>query len=437
MNRLRALWLNLDSSLWFIPTLMVAGAILLAFTLVFIDLRIEHDWLEAYPLLFGAGSDGARGVLTAIAGSMITVAGLIFSLTLSTLAQVSSQYTPRVLRNFMSDRANQMVLGFFVSIFVYCLIVLRTIRGGDEGSFIPSLAVLMGLVLALVSIGVLIFFIHHIANSIQASNIVRNATEETEAAIKRLFPEQIGQEADANEAQDLLRQAGQLTWLTVPSRANGYVQSVDDEGLLDLARNLHGVIRMEHGIGDFVARGAALASVAVYQGEVPVLDDALTDRINERFGLGSQRTIEQDAGFGLRQIVDIALKALSPGINDTTTAIISVDHLGALVAQLAGRQLAGPLRTDNNRVRVVAVRPSFEKFVTTAFDQIRICADGNAAVYLRLLTALSVVGQRTKDPRRTLVLRRQRGLIGEAAERTLQTEYERTQVRERLALLES
>ncbi|QIL74810.1 DUF2254 domain-containing protein [Hymenobacter sp. HDW8] len=433
MNRLRALWLNLDASLWFIPTLMVAGAILLAFALVFIDLRIEHDWLEEYPLLFGAGSDGARGVLTAIAGSMITVAGLIFSLTLSTLAQVSSQYTPRVLRNFMSDRANQMVLGFFVSIFVYCLIVLRTIRGGDEGSFIPSLAVLMGLVLALVSIGVLIFFIHHIASSIQASNIVRNATEETEAAIKRLFPDQLGQEAGPDEKHDLLRQAGQMIWLAVPSRTNGYVQSVDEDTLMEVARDLDGVVRMEHGIGGFVARGSALISVASYQKKTLTLNAKLSARVNAAFGIGSQRTIKQDVGFGLRQIVDIALKALSPGINDTTTAIISVDYLGALLAQLADRSLASSLRTDTDRVRVIAIRPSFEQFVTTAFDQIRVCADGNVAIYLHLLTALATIKQRTQAPERNKVLRQQGALIGEAATRTLQTEYERSQVRDRLA----
>lgn len=437
MNRLRALWLNLNASLWFVPALMVTGAILLAFALILVDLRIEHDWLAEYPLLFGAGSDGARGVLTAIAGSMITVAGLIFSLTLSTLAQVSSQYTPRVLRNFMRDRANQLVLGFFVSIFVYCLIVLRTIRGGDEGSFIPSLAVLMGLVLALISIGVLIFFIHHIAYSIQASNIVRNAAEETQAAIKRLFPEELGQQADAEEAHELLRNAGQLTWQTALSRTNGYVQSVDEEELLALAGELHGVVRMEHGIGDFVAKGAALVSVASYRDEALQLDSKLVDRLNATFGLGSQRTIEQDAGFGLRQIVDIALKALSPGINDTTTAIICIDYLGSLVAQLADRQFATPLRTDDERVRVVAVRTSFARFLTTAFDQIRACADGNVAIYLRQLTALSLIEQRTHDPKRITEIRQQRELIREAATRTLHTEYERAQVQERLARLEA
>lgn len=433
MNRLRALWLNVNASLWFVPTLMVTAAILLAFALVFLDAGIKHDWLPDYPLLFGAGSDGARGMLTAIAGSMVTVAALIFSLTLSTLAQVSSQYTSRVLRNFMRDRANQVVLGFFVSIFVYCLIVLRTIRGGDEGGFIPSLAVLMGLVLALVSIGVLIFFIHHMATSIQASNIIRHATEETQKAIGRLFPEELAEQADPEQAQKLLRQAGELCWLPVPARATGYVQSLDEEGLLTLAGKLAGVVRMEHGIGGFVARGAALVSVARYDEAAVVLTEELAEQVSRCFSLGPQRTTEQDASFGLRQIVDIALKALSPGVNDTTTAIMGIDHLGALLAQLADRHFQQPLRADQAWVRIIAVRPTFGKYVATAFDQIRLSADGNVAVYLRLLTALATIGQRTHAAERRQALRQQADLIAEAARRTLATDYEREQVRQRLA----
>ncbi|GAA4024847.1 DUF2254 domain-containing protein [Hymenobacter glaciei] len=432
MNRLRALWQNVNASLWFVPTLMVAAAIGLAFALVFLDAGMSHDWVPDYPLLFGAGSDGARGMLTAIAGSMVTVAALIFSLTLSTLAQVSSQYTSRVLRNFMADRANQLVLGFFVSIFVYCLIVLRTIRGGDEGGFIPSLAVFMGLVLALVSIGVLLFFIHHMATAIQASTIIRHATEETHKAIGRLFPEELGEEAGPQQAQDLLRQAGELRWQPVPARATGYVQSLDEKALLVLARQLAGVVRLEHGIGGFVARGAALVSVARYEQATVTLTEELTKQLTDCFSLGSQRTIEQDAGFGLRQIVDIALKALSPGINDTTTAIIGIDHLGALLAQLADRRFEQQLRADQARVRVIAVRPTFAGYVATAFDQIRGSADGNVAVYLRLLTALATIGQRTHAPERRRDLRQQADLIAEAARRTLATDYEREQVRERL-----
>ncbi|WP_044000521.1 DUF2254 domain-containing protein [Hymenobacter swuensis] len=437
MNRLRALWQNLNASLWFVPTLMVAGALLLAFGLVIIEPRLNLDGLRNYLLLFGAGADGARGMLTAIAGSMITVAGLIFSLTLSTLAQVSSQYTSRVLRNFMRDRTNQVVLGFFVSIFAYCLIVLRTIRGGDEGRFIPSLAVGMGLMLALLSIGVLIFFIHHMASSLQAATIVGNAATETEAAIARLFPDELGEQASAAETQHLLRQADQLTWHPVRATATGYVQSIDEDGVLALACTLRGVVRLEHGIGGFVARGEVLAAVASYEGR-PVAQPAdLTIQVNDLFGCGGQRTIEQDAGFGLRQIVDIALKALSPGINDTTTAIICIDHLGALLALLASRRLPGPLRAadDEDQVRVVAVRPTFGQFAASAFDQIRSSADGNVGVYLRLLKSLATVGQRTQLPERRLALRQQAELVGEAAQRTLATAYEKDQVRERLAQL--
>ncbi|WP_245711958.1 DUF2254 domain-containing protein [Hymenobacter psychrophilus] len=415
------------------PTLMVAGTTLLAFALILTEPLLNHVSLLNYPLLFGAGADGARGMLTAIAGSMITVAGLIFSLTLSTLAQVSSQYTSRVLHNFMRDRANQVVLGFFVSIFAYCIIVLRTIRGGDEGRFIPSLAVGIGLLLALMSIGVLIFFIHHMASSIQAGNIVRNATEETEAAITRLFPDELGEEASDAEVEELLRQAGQLTWQPVLSTAMGYVQSIDEDGLLDLACALPGVVRLEHGIGGFVARRAVLLSVAVYAGSPLALPTDLTDQVNALFSLSRQRTIEQDAEFGLRQMVDIALKALSPGINDTTTAIICIDHLGALLAQLADRQLPRPLRVAGQQVRLIAVRPSFEGFVTSAFDQIRVSAEANLRVYLRLLTALATVAQRTQHPQRIATLLQQADLISEAAQRTLATAYERDQVRERRA----
>lgn len=433
MNRLRSLWQTLNASLWFVPTLMVAGALLLAFGLVLAESHINHDALLGYPLLFGAGADGARGMLTAIAGSMVTVAGLIFSLTLSTLAQVSSQYTSRVLRTFMRDRTNQVVLGFFVSIFAYCLIVLRTIRGGDEGRFIPSLAVGMGLVLALVSIGVLIFFIHHMASSIQAATIIRNATKETQAAIARLFPDALGDQASAAQAQQLLQQAGQLTWQAVPSQATGYVQSIDEERLLEVAGELRGVVRLEHGIGGFVAHGAALVSVARYENRSEALPAELTDQVNSLMQFGRQRTIEQDAGFGLRQLVDIALKALSPGINDTTTALMCVDHLGALLAQLADRQLPEPLRVDGQQVRVIAVRPSFGKFVATALDQIRISAEANVSVYLRLLTALATAAQRTHNSERLAALEQQAELVAAAAERTLATAYERTQVGERLA----
>lgn len=429
MSRLRRAWSDLNSSLWFVPTLLVAAAAGLAYGLVRLESQVRPAWLQRYPLLFGAGADGARGMLTAIAGSMITVAGLIFSLTLATLAQVSSQYTPRVLRNFMRDRANQLVLGFFVSIFVYCLIVLRTIRGGDEGRFIPALAVAFGLVLALGSIGVLIFFIHYIAASMQAANIVARIADETAANLPRLFPAQLGQEADPAAATEW--EESRLQWQPVLAKRSGYVQDVDEEQLLAVAQEIDGVVRMERGIGSFVAAQAPLLSVACYRGAASAADEKLTRRLLAAYSLGHQRTPEQDLGFGLRQLVDIALKALSPGINDTTTAVMCVDQLGALLSLLADRHLEEPLRMKDGRVRVVALRPTFAAYLALAFDQIRSSAEGNVGVLLRQLTALETVARRTAAPSRRAVLRQQADLVLAQATRTLPTAYEQGQVQDR------
>ncbi|MFO7655231.1 MAG: DUF2254 family protein, partial [Candidatus Krumholzibacteriia bacterium] len=157
MNFVSRFWEPLRSSLWFIPALMMGGAVLLAFALIAVDQRLGGSATQRWPLLFGAGADGSRGVLSAIAGSMITVAGVTFSITVVALSLTASQYSSRVLRNFMRDRANQTVLGVFVAVFTYCLIVLRAIRGGDRDIFVPDLSVLVGVVLALIAIGFLIY----------------------------------------------------------------------------------------------------------------------------------------------------------------------------------------------------------------------------------------------------------------------------------------
>jgi len=173
----------LRSSFWFLPSLIVTVSIFLAVALIGVDFTESKQWLARWPRLFGVGADGARGMLSTIAGSMMTVVGVTFSMVLMTLALASSQYTSRILRNFMSDRVTQVVLGVFAGIFTYCLIVLRTIRSGEDGVFVPSLAVSFSVVLAMSGIGILIFFIHHIAASIQASNII--AMEYSDHAIDR------------------------------------------------------------------------------------------------------------------------------------------------------------------------------------------------------------------------------------------------------------
>ncbi|OGX90390.1 DUF2254 domain-containing protein [Hymenobacter coccineus] len=437
MNKLKALWLTLNSSLWFVPTLMVVAALGAAYGLVHLDLYVGGAWTGRFPLLFGAGAAGARGMLSAIASSMITVAGLIFSLTLATLAQVASQYTSRLLRNFMRDRTNQVVMGFFVSIFVYCLAVLRTIRGGDEGSFVPSLAIAFGLLLALVSIGMLIFFIHHIASSIQAANIVAGVAEETEKLLNKVFPKRLGDAATAAERAELA--AGpDLHWHPLPAPTTGYVQGVDRDALLAFAQHAGVVVRMEYAIGSFVVMGSALASVAPLQGQPLPDDKELTKQLADCYRLGNQRTLDQDVGFGLRQLVDIALKALSPGINDVTTAVMCVDRLGSLLCTLAGRQLASSVRADDGRVLVLTADPDFDSYLATAFDQIRANAKEALAIYLRLLEALATVaaqGPTTATGR--AALRQQADLALAASEDNLTIAYDLDQVHARYRKLQA
>ena len=334
MLKLRQILSNLRASFWFLPSLIVLVSIILAIALIEADTAGGDRWLSQWPRLFGAGAEGSRQMLSTLAGSMMTVLGVTFSMTLVALTLASSQYTSRILRIFMRSRITQTTLGVFAGTFTYCLIVLRTIRSGSVVEFIPGLAVFFAFVLALGSVGVLIFFIHHIASSIQASSIIASVARETYSAIDRLFPGEkeqgVGEGEDENEEQ-LLRLLNEKTWCAVPAEESGYIQSVDSDALLRLARDKKTILRMEHGIGDFVVQKTALASLALE--EAP--DKETVAAINAAYSVGIHRTVDQDPAFGIRQIEDIALKALSPGVNDTSTAVMCLDHLTAILAHLA------------------------------------------------------------------------------------------------------
>jgi uncharacterized membrane protein len=430
MNRLRQIWSDLRSSFWFVPSLMVAASIVLAVALIETDSTGGDRWLTQWPRLFGAGPDGARQLLSTLAGSMMTVMGITFSMTLVALALASSQYTSRILRNFMRSRVTQVTLGIFAGIFVYCLIVLRTIRGGvGEAEFVPGVAVFFAFVMALGGVGVLIYFIHHIASSIQASSIIASVAEETMAAVARLFPERLGHEPDEDDDQDqVLRALKERTWRAVPARMDGYIQNVDNDGLLRLARDRKTIVRMECGIGEFVVRDSALASLAL---EEPP-DQETIAALNASFSISSYRTVDQDPAFGVRQIVDMALKALSPGVNDTSTAVICVDYLTAILARLAPRRFPALRRYEESELRVISMAPTFENLLLEAFDQIRRNAEGNVSVMSRMLGALDAIASLTDSPRRRRALREQVQRIAELADRTIDSAHDRARIEERL-----
>ncbi len=419
--KLKSFLIGVRSSLWFVPTIMVGGAIASALALVEADKHYAFKWATFYPLLFGAGAEGSRGMLTTIASSMITIAGLTFSLTIAALVTASAQYTSRILRNFMRDRRNQVVLGSFVGIFTYCLVVLRTIRSGDEGAFVPSLAVFVGLLLALLGIGVLVFFIHHIATSIQASTIIASITSETLAAIDKRFPEETKDCVLAYDDDATTTSAGSGHRQVVRSNTRGYVQDVDVNAMTKLGAEYGVTVRVDVPPGTYVAQHARLLTFVC--GEVP--GDGQLALFRDRIAIHAFRTIDLEFGFGIRQLVDIALKALSPGINDTTTAVMCIDHLRAVVEHLAVRPMPVRHCSDDGVVRLLLYGWSFDDVIATAFDQIRNNAIGNVAVIQHLLDAISGAADATDDEAHRRALKIHFKLVGELAAQSVDAQYDR------------
>lgn len=433
MSRFDFLWSNLRSSFWFLPTLIFAASITLALGLIEMDAGQARPWIEEWPRIFGSGAAGARTMLSTIAGSMMTVVGVTFSMTLVTLALASNQYTSRILRNFMADRITQVVLGVFGGIFIYCLIVLRSIRGGEE-DYVPSLAVFIGVVLAVGGIVILIFFIHHIATAIQASSIIESVAKETLSSIDRLYPQKAPEKRSSGIAASSLVPRGDVDSQKVASTRIGYIQSFDVSTLARIAHANDTVVRVERGVGDFVVRGAMLASMASRDS----LPEDLAGKVEAAFNIYRFRTIEQDAGFGIRQIVDVALRALSPSVNDTTTGVMCVDYLSAILAHLADRAFPPCERYCEGKLRVVTTEQTYESLLSDAFDQIRSSARGNVSVLVRMLEAVKTAGAATRDVqrRKTLIdyvasMEEMRDSLSSARERAY---YEQTLISTRLAL---
>jgi uncharacterized membrane protein len=376
---------DLRNSFWFVPTVIVALCVALAVSAVELDAIVGDDALSRFPRLFGAGAEGARQLLSAIAGSTITVAGVVFSITIVALSLTAAQYSPRVLRHFMGDRANQVVLGTFVGIYVYCLLVLRTVRAGED-AFVPGISIIGGLLLALLGVGVLIFFIHHVALSIQASHIASRVAHDTIAALPKVFPA-CSDEVDSSEAPRLDLQR----WHCVAAPAHGYIQQVNMSSLLGWSRANRRIVRLNKAVGEFVIRGHALLQVS---GGHEVAERDLR-HLMAAFAINTYRDLAEDPGFGVQQLVDVALKALSPGVNDIGTARNALHHITAVLCDLAGRSARERryLYHDDGALGVVNCSRTFEQIVDMALRPIRRQSLGQVEMLLQLSSALGDLAQ--------------------------------------------
>ena len=384
-------WARIRDSLWFVPSLAVIAGTLLAIAAVRLPTpRVESRF--AWILwLFGGGAEGARGVLTAIAGSLITVTGTIFSVTIVALQLASSQFTPRLLRSFVADRVNQAVLGIFIGTFTYTLLVLRTIRSAadEPRMFVPQVGVSVALVLLMVSVGALIVYIDHAAHSIRASVILHRETQRTIALVESLYRERVPLPAPAQESMLSPDVSHAGPGAVVASTEAGYVQAIHAEALWPLGRGRGGgslFIRAELSIGAFAFPGKPLASVWPPH----AADEEVSRAIREAIVLGPERTPEQDVEFGIVELSDIALKALSPGINDPTTAIHFIDRLTQILAALGTRIPPASRRASPDGAVCLLMRgTSFDRAAGLAFDQIRHFGAGNPAITKRLLESLA------------------------------------------------
>jgi uncharacterized membrane protein len=399
---------QLRSTYWFVPLMVTAGCAGLAFALVAVDRRLSPDTSLGW--MYEGGAEGARAVLSAVAGSTMTVVGVTFSVIVVALTVASQHFGPRLLNNFMRDNVSQLVLGTFTGTFVYCLVVLRTVQGdgGDRyDRFVPHVAVTGGLALALGSVLVLIYYVHHVAKSMQVSEITQSVARELERAIDRMYPERFGSDAASDEASQPPVPAG--GWC-VASSASGYVQDVDADAVLAVASEHDTTIWIVGDPGAFVIQDQPLAVVS----PAPSDPAALERRLRDAFVLGTDRSSHQDVGFAVQQLVEVALRALSPGTNETFTAVTCIDRLSAGLARVAGRHIPGGIRLDERgKVRVIATPTAFVTLLEASFGVLAMHMDRDAIIGSRLLDALHRLvsaAHRTED----------RHAIGRVADRVLQ-----------------
>jgi uncharacterized membrane protein len=366
MASIRSALLRARDTFWFLPAVLGLAAVLLAQGLITVDRRLSGTDFGAWgALLYRVGASGSRDILGAIGGSMLGVAATSFSITISVLATASSTYGPRLVRNFMADRGNQFVLGLFGATFLYSLIVLRSIRSAadDHIAFVPDIAVNVAVVLAVLDVAVLVYFIHHIANSIQVSTLSARVRREMVDAIELLYPAEVSGNCVAAPELD------RASMFEVVSEESGFVVSIDEDGLLAAATEHGGVVELRIRAGHHLVAGEPMAVVST-----PDLAAAVLSAVR----LGDSRTPRQDVTFAVQQLTEMAVRALSPSTNDPYTARNALDELAVGLVPLSRRPLPLTGRTDSSgTVRLTVTRVPVVELVDDVFDAVRVCVEND------------------------------------------------------------
>jgi uncharacterized membrane protein len=417
LARRRVLLDYLAGALWVLPTVSVVVFLLAGAALSRVEVDQDSPWAT---LAFQGTADDARSLLIVVSSTMITVTGLVFALTIVALQIASGQYSPRLLRNFMRDRGTQLVLSIFVGAFAYSTAGLYTVgvQGSGQEAFVPRLAVSGSLALALASVGVLIYFIHHLARSIQIDTIMSQVEREASAVIDEVYPHQPGyREAEERCPEPPLVAVG------LPSARSGYIQAVDPDPLVRTSVRHDVVVVVARQVGDHVVAGTPIAwAWGRTAGQPPPGAGTLREAVDEAVQVGFERTMVQDVGFGIRRLVDIANKALSPAVNDPYTGVQAVHHLSVLLCSLARLRLGDWIvRDDQGELRVAVPRPKFPDYLRLGTAQIRRFGAAEPAVTRALIVLLRDVGTSSAtEDRRHACVRHIRLVLDDARRATAQ-----------------
>lgn len=418
-------WDTLRRSFWFLPAVAIVVAIGLGFGLPELDRSLG---VELGTLAFSFSDvDSARGTLETIATVTVSVAGVAFSATVVALTLASQQLSPRVLRTFQANRLSQATLAVFVGAFVYCLVLLSSLGAGG----VPKLSITFAIVLAVASFVLFVFFIHDIVNSLQASTLIRRIAADGQYAIAFRYPAGTGSDADDREgaAESVRRRTEPSASAEVRASRAGFIVSVAGDDVVGAARAHDALVVQRAPIGDFAVTGSRLAEIWC-DGEV---DDGLVDGVREAFRLEGERTVVQDVAFPIRQLADVALRGLSPSLNDPTTAENAMNSLADTLVGFLRVPDADVVRVDEQDApRFVAIRPTLDDLVRLGFEQVRVKAATYPVVSVRLLALLHEL-QREADAAgvESQEIARQAELIGEATDVPTRADAERVRAAHR------
>ncbi len=395
--RVSILFETLRERLWLIPAIATVVAAILAWVLVRIDQAVGTTRADLF--FFGGGPDSARLILSTIAAAMLSFTGLVFTVTMLVLQLASSQFSPRVTRTFLRDRKNQLVLGIFVATFVYALLVLRDVRSVDGDAFVPSLAVSGAFVLLLTSVAAFVYYIDHMAHAMRVSTIIGSVAAETRAAIDRCYP-------DGTAMPPRVAATMSVATSTIDAPDDpGVLQGVDIDRLVRLAGASGTTLEFLTGIGGSTPGNAPLVRVHGH-GRAP------TDEVLAAMSIGRERAMGQDPAFGFRQLVDVAVRALSPGINDPTTAASVIEQLHDLLRRLAGRSIGDGRHFDESgALRLVLPSPGWTDYLELACAEIASYGADSGQI-VRALNRMLHDLEGLTDGDRLAAVRRQRVRLG-------------------------